>query len=405
MDVDKLKIDRSSEETYYKKKKKRRILSRTITVIIIISLLILLYSLGFFTPSVEVETTVVTSIFPYQAKILLNATGYVVAERKAAVASKGTGRLEYLAVEEGDRVKKGDIIARLENRDALATLNRAKANLVTARFRYKQAKAEYDDAKLDYERKKKLYESGTISKSLYDAAFARFDKAKASLNSAESDIAASEAAVSEAKVQYENTFIHAPFDGTILTKNADVGEIVAPFASSVNSKAAVVTMADMDSLIVEADVSENNINLVKVGQPCIITLDAYPDIKYRGKVHKIVPTAERAKATILTKVAFIDKDERVLPEMSTRVSFLKEEVSKEMIEKTLKVVPVGAVIERGGKKVVFSINDGRAKEIVVKVGKKLGDFLELLEGPEIGTKIILNPSERVKDNVKVEIRE
>ena len=405
MEVDKLKINRKTEETFYKKKKRQRYVSRSLIAIIIIFLIFVLFRSGVFSPSIKVEIATVSSIYPYQVKTLLNATGYVVAEKKAAVASKGTGRLEYLAVEEGDEVEKGSIIARLENRDVSAALKRAEANLTTTRFLYKQAKAEFEDATLDYERKKKLSESGTVSLSIFDIASARIDKAKAALQSAESDITASQAAVSEAKEQFENTIIHAPFNGTILTKNADVGEIVAPFASSVNSRAAVVTMADMNSLIVEADVSENNINLVEIGQPCIITLDAYPESKYRGKVHKIVPTADRAKATILTKVVFIDIDKKVLPEMSTLVSFLKEEIPEEMIRTSKKVVSVNAVVERNSRQVVFLADENTAAEQPVQTGEQFGDFMEILNGPEPGTKVILNPPSGLRDKGRIEIKE
>lgn len=405
MEVDKLKINRKTEETFYKKKKRQRYISRSLIALIVIFLIFSLYRSGVFSPSIKVEIAAVTLIYPYQAKTLLNATGYVVAEKKAAVASKGAGRLEYLAVEEGDEVKKGSIIARLENKDVSAALRRTEANCVTAGFLYNQAKAEFEDAMLDYERKKKLAESGTIPSSIFDIASARLDGAKAALQSAESGITASVAAVSEAKEQFENTIILAPFNGTILTKNADVGEIVAPFASSANSRAAVVTMADMNSLIVEADVSENNINLVEIGQPCIITLDAYPESKYRGIVHKIVPTADRAKATILTKVAFIDRDNKVLPEMSARVSFLKGEIPEGMISTSKKVVSANAVAERNGRQVVFLADDKTASEQTVETGEQFGDFVEILNGPEPGAKVILNPLSGLRDKARIEIKE
>ena len=124
------------------------------------------------------------------------------------------------------------------------------------------------------------------------------------------------------------TLIRAPFDGVILTKNADVGEVVAPFGSSINAKAAVVTMADLDSLIVEADVSEINLEKVKKGQPCEIQLDSLPGMRFAGQVHMIVPTADRSKATVLTKVKFLEKDERVLPEMSAKVAFLTRQIGR-----------------------------------------------------------------------------
>ncbi|MBI5374022.1 MAG: efflux RND transporter periplasmic adaptor subunit [Candidatus Schekmanbacteria bacterium] len=405
MEIDKLKINRTSENQFYAKQKRRRYITRSITAVVLIFLAFLLYQKGVFTPTAKVEITTVSSVYPFQAKTTLNATGYVVAERKAAVASKGTGRLEVLNVEEGDQVKKGEIIGRLENRDTEAALKRAEANLDSALFLHKQAKAELDDSKLDLDRKKKLVDSGTVSKSSFDIAEARYKKAVAGFDSAEALALSAKASVSEARVGLDYTYIRAPFDGTILTKNADVGEIVAPFASSVNSRAAVVTMADMSSLLVEADVSESNINLVKIGQPCIITLDAYPDKRYRGKVHMIVPTAERAKATIMTKVKFTDIDSKVLPEMSSRISFLSEEATDDMLSNPRTAITSTAIATRDGRKVVFVVTDSTVTEKQIETGGQLGDLVEIKSGVNPGEKLVLNPSDSLKSGAKIEVAE
>ena len=217
----------------------------------------------------------------------------------------------FLGVEEGDRVSKGQILARLENDDIRATLARVRAELEVAQ-------ADFKDASRNLDRQSTLFAADLTSQAELDAAQARFERVRAM-------IAAAEAAVTEAEVSLENTRIRAPFDGTVLTKNADLGEVVAPFASSINSRGAVVTMADMSSLQVEADVSESNIMRVSAGQRCEIGLDAYPDRRYPGVVHKIVPTADRAKATVMVKVRFLEQDERVLPEMSAKVTFLSAE--------------------------------------------------------------------------------
>ena len=256
-------------------------------------------------PAPEVEIAAVTAVYSSQANSVLTASGYVVAQRKADVASKGTGRLEHLDVEEGSKVKEGQVLARLENNDIQAALNKARADLEVAKATLWQDKTNVDRQKL-------LVEQELVSKSEYDVAQAQYQRAVASVASAQAQVRASE-------VDLENTFIRAPFDGTVLTKNADVGEIVAPFAAG-NSTGSVVSMADMSSLQVEADVSESNIERIKVSQPTEITLDAFPEKRYRGEVHMIVPTADRAKATVMTKVRFLDRDERVLPEMSAEVA-------------------------------------------------------------------------------------
>ncbi|MCZ6776568.1 MAG: efflux RND transporter periplasmic adaptor subunit, partial [Ignavibacteria bacterium] len=217
-------------------------------------------------------------------------------------------------------------------------------------------------------------------------------------------IKSAEATVAAAEVNLENTRIRAPFDGTVLTKDAEVGEIVAPFASSANSRGTVVTMADMSSLEVEADVSESNITRVSINQPCEIVLDAYPDIRYAGFVHKIVPTADRAKATVLTKVRFKERDERVLPEMSAKVTFFSKEVELSTGNSTPKLtVPAESVVTREGLQVVFLVRGGTATEVHVKTGKRIGDRIEITEGLNRGDNVVLRPDPSLSNNTKVKV--
>ncbi|MGH7273866.1 MAG: efflux RND transporter periplasmic adaptor subunit, partial [Nitrospiria bacterium] len=266
------------------------------TVIVVCILVAVGVALRFLAPFAQtVEETTVSLVSPSQALTLLNASGYVVAQRRAAVASKGTGRLVDLRVREGDRVKKGQILARLESADVAAALSRTQANLNVALSAYDQAKAELKDATFSYERKTNLLQSGLVPQAEFDAVEARYHHAQAAIASAEASIRAAEASVRAAQVDIENTYIRAPFDGTVLAKNAEVGEVVAPFGSSALAKAAVVTIADMTSLQVEADVSESNIEKITLGQRCDISLDAYPETRHEGIVDTIVPTADRAK--------------------------------------------------------------------------------------------------------------
>ena len=336
----------------------------------------------------EVEVASATLTSPSQANTVLTASGYVVAQVKAAVASKGTGRLEYLSVEEGDRIKKGQIIARLQDDDVLAALAQAKANLAVAR-------ADSADARRTLERTTQLSKSNLASKAELDAADARFLRVIASIRYAE-------ATVTSAEVGVENTRIRAPFDGTVLTKNADVGEVVAPFASSANSRGAVVTMADMHSVQVEADVSESNITRVKPGQPCEIVLDAYPDRRYPGYVHKIVPTADRAKATVMTKVAFRSMDDRVLPEMSAKVMFLSREDDGAKAGATpILTVPLSSVTTRQERKVVLLVRNGIVTEAPVTAGEVIGDRIVINEGLAPGDQVVLRPDPSLTTGSKV----
>lgn len=354
-------------------------------------------------PPVTVEVTTVSSINPDQATAILNATGYAVAQRRAAVASKGTGRLVELNVREGDRVKKGDVIGRLESADMAAALARAQANRNVAESALDQAEAEATEATLSYERKKSLVASGMIPKADFESAEARYRRAVAVVASGKAGVKAAEAAVRSAEVDVENTIIRAPFDGTVLTKNADVGEVVAPFGSSASAKAAVVTMADMDSLQVEADVSESNIEKIRVGQRCEITLDAYPETKYDGVVEAVVPTVDRAKATVLTKIRFVNRDDRVLPEMSARVAFLSEPAGVAN-QKPVVAVPPSAVVTRGERKVVFIVRGVRAEERPVEAGGTVGGFVEIKSGLKSGERVVVNPPEGLQNGDRVRIK-
>src|ERR1051325_6229732 len=343
-----------------------------------------------FDPGIEVQLVTVSMTSPAQASSVLTASGYVVARRKAAVASKGTGTLVYLGVDEGDKVKRGEVIARLEDSDVLASLQRARGNL-------NMAEADLNDAKRSLDRLRSLLKERVVAQAEFDAAEARYGRVVA-------NIAAWQSAVQEAEVAVENTRIIAPFDGTVIKKNADVGEIVAPMAGAASSKAAVVTIADMSSLEVDADVSEANIPRVAAEQNCEITLDAYPQRRYPGYVSNIVPTADRAKATVMVKIKFKEYDQRVLPEMGAKVTFLAPGTNADaMTVKPLLTVPAVAVTERDGRAVVFQIREDRAVEVPVTTGRRLGNAIEITSGVKEGDRVISKADDRLKDGTKVSV--
>ncbi|MFH0991979.1 MAG: efflux RND transporter periplasmic adaptor subunit [bacterium] len=343
------------------------------------------------TPALEVRLSSAAWSSPSQSNAVLTASGYVVAQRKASVASKATGRLEFLGVVEGDRVMQGEIIARIEDADLKASLNQARANL-------RVYEAELKDARQSLGRQKALLEKALTTQAEYDAAEARYDRTLASIEAAK-------AAVTGAEVALENTLIRAPFDGTVLTKNADIGEMVVPMAASVGSRAAVVTLADMSSLQVEADVSESNIERVIINQPCEITLDAYPDFRYQGYVKKIVPTADRAKATVMVKVAFKSYDSRVLPEMSAKVLFLGQGSSAAQQQaKSLLTIPASAVAKRNGNAVVYIVRENKAVEVPVVLGKELGLLIEVKGGVTAGDKVISTITAQLVNGVAVKVQ-
>jgi RND family efflux transporter MFP subunit len=400
-DISKLRIDKVKVTSRRDRKRRYGIIALALFLVLGLGYL---YREGMLTPALEVQVATVQNIYPSQTFTLLNASGYVVAQRKAAVASKVTGRLVFLGVEEGDRVKKGELIARLESGDAAAARDQAKANVVAARHNLDQAKAEFTDASLNYTRRKQLAAGGYIAQSDFDAAEARYRKAEAAVAAQEATLRASTAALREAEVMLEYTNIRAPFDAVVLTKNADIGDIVTPIGAAAEAKAAVVTIADMDSLQVEVDVSESNIQRVKVGQPCEIRLDSLPDTRFPGKVHMIVPTADRTKASILVKVAFAEKDPRILPEMSAKVAFLSRPVS-EGEEKPLRAVPSAALVSADGRSAVFAVRSDRVERVVVRVGRQLGDMTEILDGLRVGDRVVTAPLKKVKDGTRVKVQE
>jgi len=387
-DLSSLRIDRSATQLPQKRRSRSRIVIWTIAVLLLVAVALAIKH--WFDPGVEVQIATATLTSPSQADAVLTASGYVVARRKAAVASKGTGTLVYLAVEEGDRVKKGQVIARLDDSDVMATLRRARENL-------RVAEADLDEARKNYERMRAVIEKRAVSQADYDAAEARYKRVV-------STIEAAKYAVQEAEVAVENTRIIAPFDGTVLKKNADVGEIVAPLAGAASSKAAVVTIADMASLEVDADVSEANITRVAAEQNCEITLDAYPQHRYPGYVSNIVPTADRAKATVMVKIKFKEYDQRVLPEMGAKVTFLAPGTRADaMTVKPLLTVPAAAVAARDGRAVVFQIKENRAVEMPVTTGRRIRNAIEITGGLKEGDRVISKADDRIKNGTKVSL--
>ncbi len=349
---------------------------------------------------VTVQTTTLVTTYPSQQFVLLNATGYVVAQRKAAISSKATGRLEWLGVAEGSRVKEGDIIARIDARDVNAQSEAAAANVNVANATLAQAQAEERDALSQLKRAQDLLAKGFVSAASVDTAKARADRAVAGVANARATIAAAQATARNALVSIDYTVIRAPFDGVILSKSANVGDLVTPFSNAADSKGAVVSMADMSTLEVEADVAESSLSKIEVGQPAEIMLDALPDTRFRGRISRMVPTVDRAKATVMTKVKFDVIDPRILPEMSAKVSFLSQDITPEQ-QKPLIAVASDALAQRDGRTVLFVIRDGHAVVVPVTTGLKIGDLTAVTGEFKSGEKTVARPDAALADGTLV----
>lgn len=351
---------------------------------------------------VTVQTAAVVTTFPSQQYVVLNATGYVVPQRKAAIASKATGRLDWLGVAEGSRVKSGEVIARLDNRDVVAQAQSAAASVNAARAALAQAEADARDAAAQLRRDEELVTKGFVSRAALDTSKARADRTAAAVANARANIAVAEATSRNAQVSVDYTLIRAPFDGVILSKSANIGDIITPFSSAAESKGAVVTMADMGSLEVEADVSESSLGKIRVGQPCEITLDALPDVRFRGRISRMVPTVDRAKATVMTKVQFEAIDPRVLPEMSAKVAFLSRDVSAAE-QRPLLAVNTDAIVRRDGRDVVFVVRADKVAMVPVQPGIKVGDLTAITAELKTGERVVVKPAASLADGAPVQM--
>jgi RND family efflux transporter MFP subunit len=396
-DISGLKIDRSSLSLVPPSRSRRRLI---IALLLIVAVLGILFK-TLLSRAVEIETATVTLQYPSSSFTLLNASGYVVAQRKAALAAKATGRLEWLGVEEGSRVKSGEIIARLEGRDSEAMQKQAAASVTSASALLDQAKVEFRDAVRSLKRAKELLSQGVVSQADFDTAEARENRARAAVAAATANLAVARAALGGADVSLDYTRIRAPFDGVVLTKNADVGDIVTPLGAAANAKASVVTIADLASLRVEVDVSESSLEKVKPGQSCEILLDALPQERFMGQVHTIVPTADRSKATVMVKISFLERDQRILPEMSAKVAFLERPVGSGE-QKPKVMLPKAAVVTRDGKSFVYLLKGETVVEAKIETFDLQRDLIEV-KGVKPGDKIALKPLEKLSNGAKIKI--
>ena len=342
--------------------------------------------------SASVQITSVVSTTASQQYVVLTASGYVVAQRRAAVASKATGRLVDLLVTEGSHVRAGDLIARLDDSDVQAARLAAEAGSRQAEAGVRQAEVEQTNAQAELKRDEGLVAQGFISAQALDTAQTRARSTLASVAAAKASLQAANAQIQVQEVARQYTEIRAPFDGVVLVKNANIGDIITPLSSAAGTQGAVVTMADMGSLEVEADVSEGSLAKATVGQPVEINLDALPGQRFLGHVAGLVPTVDRAKATVTTKIRFDHLDVRILPEMSAKVSFLSHEVTP-ADERPLIAVAAKAIRTWQGQDVVWLLRSGTGEAadsasspetsawhvhaVPIKRGRMLGDVQEI----------------------------
>ncbi len=320
----------------------------------------------------------------------ITANGYVVARTRASVSAKILGRLASISVHEGSHVRKDEVIATLDDADY-------KAAVVAARAAEAQFDAQLKQARRDLERAKQLRAQALNADTDVESAQTKADVLAAQLASAR---AQTELAVAT----LENTRVRAPFDGTVLRKDAEMGEIVAPSSAGGGlTRTAIVTMADLSTLEVEVDVSEAYIAQVRNGQAGRVTLDAYPDTSFAARVRQVVPTADREKATVQVKVSILDHDPRILPEMGAKVTFANERGAGGAIAAAPRrvMVPEAAVVRSGDAAKVWVVQDGAAHARAVDLGPTRGSNVEVRRGLEGGEQVVLQPPAGLTEGARV----
>ncbi|GAB7079936.1 efflux RND transporter periplasmic adaptor subunit [Megalodesulfovibrio paquesii] len=348
----------------------------------------------------------VAQTYPSQQLSTLTASGYIVADRKSSVAAKITSQLVWLGVEEGQHVKAGDVLARLEAEDLAAALDAARAEVVAAEARLAELQTDLVDAERNERRLRELVRKGSVAQSEYDAADTRLGVARAAIFLAHKNILAARARASQAEVDLGYATLRAPFDAVVLTKNADVGDILTPLGAAANARASVVTIADLGSLQAEVDVSESQIGKVAQGMPCEIELDALPGERFPGTVHMIVPTADRTKATILVKVRFRELDPRVLPDMSVRVAFLSRALAPG--EETPRLTVPAQALRDGraqDQTVVLRYQNGTLEQVSVQLGERMGGLVEVTGNLTAGERVVLAPVPELAGGMAVRVQE
>ena len=337
------------------------------------------------------------------------ANGYVVARTKAAVSAKIPGRLAMLNVSEGSRVEKGAIIARLDNADYAAAVGQAEADLASAKATLIEAQSDRDQMQRDYVRVRDIHSQNPnlVSPQDVENADSRARQAEARFGAQSARVDAAAAGLRVAQANLENTYIRAPFSGTVLRKEAEVGEVVAPSVGGGLTRGAVVTMADLATLEVEVDVNESYIARIAGGQQARITLDAYPDTSFRGSVRQVVPTADRQRATVQVKVAIADRDPRILSEMGAKVEFLEAPraapTGAQPVERPRILVPADAVRSEDGRSVVWIVRDGRLRRRDVDAGPVSGNFREIRSGLSGGEQLLVGGVETPREGQRVKL--
>lgn len=349
-----------------------------------------------------VRVATVQSAGPVGAgRSVLDATGYVTARRIATVSAQVTGKVETVLIEEGMQVAEGEVLATIDDTEWRAQVALAEAQLASARSQLEEIQARLANARRDLERQRDLAARGLTSQAAVDAAGTEVDSLAARLDSAAAGIPVAQRSLELARVRLDNTVIRAPFAGIVTVKAAQPGEMISPVSAGGGfTRTGIGTIVDMDSLEIQVDVNESFIQRVHPGQRVEATLNAYPDWRIPAEVIAIIPTADRSRATVRVRIAILERDGRIVPDMGARVAFLAEDqadANGSTAAAAVLRVPAAAVVEDAGQSFAFVLEGERVARRAVRVGPVRGDSREVLEGLRSGQRVVLQPPPGLAD--------
>ena len=337
---------------------------------------------------------------------LLNASGYVTPRRRATIAAKITGRVTGVFFDEGTHVAENQLLATLDDSDVRKALNAAKADYEASKAAITDFEVQLKNARIQLHRAEQLQSAGVETQEQLDNARTNADSLSAKIALAQSQVVSSETRIQEAQQAVDNCTIRAPYAGIVVSKDAQVGEMVSPVSAGGGfTRTGIATIVDMNSNEIEVDVNESYISRVQDGQPVTAILDAYPDWEIPSRVRTIIPSADRQKATVKVRISFLKLDPRILPDMGIKVTFLGAEQKKPTGADVASIlIPQSAVHEDNGKKIVFLVKDDRTERRAVTLGGSRGSDTEVIAGVSVGDTVVVKGPENLRDGQSVAIR-
>ena len=354
---------------------------------------------------VETATAVAAPAAGGGGAAVLNASGYVVARRQSTVSSKVTGRVDEVLIEEGMSVKEGQLLARLDATTTRPVHALAQRQLEAARKNLEEVEVRMAEAERNLRRMQQLRTDKLVSELQLDQAQSEYAALSARLEALKSEVQVAEGAVRVRAQDLDDLLVRAPFDGVVVSKDAQPGEMVSPISAGGGfTRTGIATIVDMDSREIEVDVNEAFINRVKANQKTEAVLDAYPDWIIPSHVINIVPTADRQKATVRVRIAFDELEPRILPDMGVKVSFLEDRGQEAVAARAAVRVPSAAVIKDGETSYVWRVIDGEVERVAVRTGGERDGQIELLSGVSAGDVVVAAPAEGLVEGASVKTK-